>query len=211
MPALNSQKQNRQLYLAAVLLGLLAGGVMLFYQKQQPAPKGHCSAFTGLANFSRGEVAAFMPFAKPQMLPDISFYDANGKAYSLKEFYGQTILLNLWATWCAPCRTEMPTLDRLQQKRGDKDFFVLALSLDSGGIEKPKKFFKDIKIKSLLFYHDNEGAVFTGLRKAGLVTGLPTSFLLDRNGCVQGTLAGPANWASDEALKLIDAAKTDRH
>jgi thiol-disulfide isomerase/thioredoxin len=199
-----SQKQNRQLYLAAVLLGILAGSLMLFYQKH-PVSDAQCRSARNLAPFAKGEVAAFVPSAKPQALQDVSFHDADGKPHTLKDFQGKTILLNLWATWCVPCRTEMPTLDDLQKKRGGKDFTVIALSLDTGGADKPEKFFKAIKIKALGLYYDANGTVFISLRKAGLITGLPTSFLLDREGCVLGTLAGPANWAREEALKLIDA------
>lgn len=206
MPSLNSQKQNRQVYLAAVLLGLLAGGLMLFYQRH-PAPDAQCRHTPKLASFAKGEVAAFVPSSSPRIIPQLSFAGETNIAYDLTKFRGKTVLLNLWASWCVPCRIEMPTLDRLQDKRSDDSFIVIAVALETGNMDKQKKFFNSINIKSLDFYYDIDGVVFHNLRAAGLVAGLPTSVLLDKNGCVLGTLAGPANWASGDALKLIDAAK----
>jgi thiol-disulfide isomerase/thioredoxin len=205
MTPTQSQKQNRQLYLSAVLLGLLAGGLMLFYQKH-PTPDTQCKSARNLAPFVQGEAAAFMPSSKPQMIPRLSFADATNAPYDLNKSRGKAVLLNLWASWCVPCRIEMPTLDRLQDKRGDGDFTVIAVALETGNMNKQKKFFNSINIKSLGFYYDVDGIVFHNLRAAGLVAGLPTSLLLDKNGCVLGTLAGPAKWDSEDAIKLIDAA-----
>ena len=200
------QKQNKRLYLAALLLGLAAGGLMLFYQKDPPPPNSCADAAQDIGKFARGDVAAFITASHPYPLPELIFSDGNGQPRSLKDFSGKKVLLNLWATWCVPCREEIPTLDRLQKKRGD-DLSVVALSLDSGGAEKPKQFFAANKVNSLALYHDSGGNAFTDLRKAGLITGLPTSYLIDRNGCVRGALAGPADWAGEDALKLIDAVK----
>jgi thiol-disulfide isomerase/thioredoxin len=203
-------KQGGRLYLTAVLLGLFAGGLMIYLHKHSDnAASLACQSSSAvLAQAAHGSVAAFVPSRRGTMLPPVSFEDGNGVLRRLENFRGKTVLLNLWATWCPPCREEMPALDALQAKKGSDDFSVIALSLDEGGAEKPKAFFKEAKINSLGFYHDGSGAVFSALRQANLLAGLPTSILIDREGCVLGVLAGPADWKSEEALKLIDAALT---
>jgi thiol-disulfide isomerase/thioredoxin len=191
------------------LLGFAIGGIIIF-PKTTPAENElseHCAANAHkLDTFAQGEVAAFVPARKPRMLPDISFHGIDGEQKDLRAFRGKVILLNLWASWCVPCRSEMPQLDALQEKRGSAAFSVVAISLDADGFEKPRAFFKEIKIHSLDFFHDAQGGVFPALRKAGFLAGLPSSFLIDKEGCLLGTLSGPANWADKDALALIDAA-----
>ena len=159
-----------------------------------------------LMPLSKGEVAAFAPNSSPRRATPIEFKDATGRIVSLEDFKGRVVLINLWATWCAPCRKEMPALDELEQKLGGRDFAVLAINLDQRGGDKPKKFLEEIKVKSLLYYEDPTTNVFQKLKAAGRAPGLPSTILVDRDGCELGFLPGPAEWASEDALALIRAA-----
>ncbi|RMF01984.1 MAG: TlpA family protein disulfide reductase, partial [Alphaproteobacteria bacterium] len=111
------------------------------------------------------------------------------------------VLLNLWATWCAPCRREMPDLDRLQAELGGERFEVVAISIDKGGPDKPQRFLEEVKATKLNFYHDPTGRLGTLLKAYGL----PTTILVDAQGRELGRLAGPAEWGSEDAKKLIKA------
>ena len=124
----------------------------------------------------------------------------------LEHARGKTLLINIWATWCAPCREEMPTLDKLQAKLGSKDFEVVIINIDTARRERAPAFLKEIGVKNLAFYSDPKAEAFYKLKSAGKATGLPTTYLVGKDGCEIATLAGPANWASDEALALIRAA-----
>jgi thiol-disulfide isomerase/thioredoxin len=115
------------------------------------------------------------------------------------------ILLNLWATWCLPCRQEMPALDRLQGKFGSKDFAVVAVNIDTAKLDRPQAFLHEIGVKNLKLYTDSTAAAFQALKQAGKVLGLPTTILIGKNGCEIGTMAGPAQWDSKDALALLNA------
>jgi thiol-disulfide isomerase/thioredoxin len=159
-----------------------------------------------VAPFARGEVAAVNVAKSPLKVPDLAFTDANGKQMSLADFRGRTVLLNLWATWCVPCRKEMPTLDALEAKLGAKDFQVVAVNIDTRDPNKPKTFLKQIGVQKLSYYADPSAKSFQDLKAIGRAFGMPTTLLVDPKGCEIGSIAGPAEWASDDALKLIRAA-----
>ena len=116
------------------------------------------------------------------------------------------MLVNLWATWCVPCRKEMPALDSLQAKLGGKDFEVVAVNIDTRDPEKPKNFLKEANLTRLGYFADQKAKVFQDLKSIGKALGMPTSVLVDGQGCEIANLAGPAEWASDDAIKLIKAA-----
>lgn len=158
-----------------------------------------------LAPFARGEVAALTLNQNPQRLPDLTFLGADGKPVKLSDFRGRTVLLNLWATWCVPCRKEMPALDQLARQAGDK-FEVVAINLDTGDRQKPRRFLAEIGVAKLAYYEDPSTGVFQELKRLGRAPGLPTSILIDGQGCEIGYLAGPAEWASADALALVRAA-----
>jgi len=124
----------------------------------------------------------------------------------LADFRGRTVLLNLWATWCVPCRKEMPALDALQAKLGGDRFQVVAVNIDQRNLDKPKAWLEEVGIKRLGYYADPSAKVFQDLKAIGKAVGMPTTLLIDPNGCELGVLAGPAEWASDDAVKLIEAA-----
>jgi thiol-disulfide isomerase/thioredoxin len=159
-----------------------------------------------LAPLARGEVAAVNVQTDPARLPKLSFKDADGKERTLADWRGRTVLLNLWATWCVPCRKEMPALEALQVKLGGEAFEVVAVNIDTRDAGKPKAWLKEVGIGKLGYYADQSAKVFQDLKVAGKAFGMPTTILIDRNGCELGNLAGPAEWASEDAVKLIEAA-----
>ena len=132
---------------------------------------------------------AFSMRTTPQPLPEIQFENGQGEAMSLADFKGSVVLLNIWATWCAPCRREMPTLDRLQATLGGPDFQVVALSIDRQGLPVVQEFYDDLGLETLGLYVDETG----GAQRALSVLGIPTTLLLDREGDEIGRLLGPPN------------------
>jgi thiol-disulfide isomerase/thioredoxin len=159
-----------------------------------------------LGPLATGEVAAVGIASEPRRLPALTFKDADGKPRALADFKGRTVLLNLWATWCVPCRKEMPALDALQAKLGGEDFEVVTVNIDTRNLDKPKAWLQQVGVKRLGYYSDSSAKVFQDLKAIGKAFGMPTTLLIDRNGCELGTLAGPAEWASDDAVKLIETA-----
>src|SRR4051795_2986092 len=171
-----------------------------------PACRGAVDLARKLTPLAHGEVAALTMATTPLRLPDLAFEDATGKPRKLSEWRGRTVLLNLWATWCVPCRKEMPALDSLQTKLGGKDFEVVAVNIDTRDAEKPKNFLKDASLTRLGYFSDQKAKVFQDLKSIGKALGMPTSILVDGQGCEIANIAGPAEWASDDAIKLIKAA-----
>ncbi|MBL8573719.1 MAG: TlpA family protein disulfide reductase [Hyphomicrobiaceae bacterium] len=154
-----------------------------------------------------GEVAALMTARTPLSLKELKFNRADGSETTIGAFAGKTVLLNLWATWCAPCRKEMPALDRLQKARGGADFEVVAINIDTRDAEKPKRFLAEIGAANLAYYSDASFGVFNALKSKGRALGMPTTVLIDAKGCEIGTMNGPAEWDSPQAVALIEAAK----
>lgn len=153
-----------------------------------------------------GHVAAFKATDKAFSVADFAFKDKDGNDKTFADWKGRTVLFNLWATWCAPCRAEMPALDALQKDLGGDAFEVVPVSVDLGDPSKPKKFYQDIGLKNLGLYHDEALNSLNTLKKNGLAYGLPATLLIDKNSCVVGVLNGPAEWATDEAKELIKIA-----
>ena len=159
-----------------------------------------------LSPLARGEIAALGIAADPKRLPDLSFADASGAPRTLADFRGRTVLLNLWATWCVPCRKEMPALDALQGKLGSDRFEVVTVNIDTRNLDKPKAWLQEVGIGRLGYYADPSAKVFQDLKAIGKAFGMPTTLLIDPQGCELGSLAGPAEWGSEDAVKLIEAA-----
>ncbi|MFK5980760.1 MAG: TlpA disulfide reductase family protein [Rhizobiaceae bacterium] len=153
-----------------------------------------------------GEIAGFTLLDEAHYVGDLSFKDRDGKVVTIAEWTGRTMLLNLWATWCVPCRREMPALEALEKTKGGDAFQVVPVSIDTGEAAKPLAFYDEINLEALPFYADNTMKMFNQFKKKSLAFGLPTSLLINKNSCVVGALFGPAEWASDDAFKLIDAA-----
>lgn len=135
----------------------------------------------------------------PRSLPEIRFVNAEGRALTLADFRGKVVLLNIWATWCGPCRREMPTLDRLQAKLGGPPFEVVALSIDRAGLDAVKPFYEELKLQRLAIYIDRSAKVSHQLA----VVGIPTTLLIDAEGREIGRLAGPAEWDEPQFVAFI--------
>ncbi len=162
-----------------------------------------------LAEKAKGQVAAMGKADPPRSLKTLAFNDPTGKPMSVADLKGKIVLMNLWATWCAPCRAEMPELDEIQHLKGSDKFEVVAVNVDTGDDTKPKKFLEETAIKSLGYYRDNTLGIFNDLKRQGLALGLPVTLLIDKDGCLLASMNGPAAWASDDAKTLIDAALAD--
>ena len=152
-----------------------------------------------------GDIAAFAVADEAVPLPVFEIAGRNGEKSTTVDFAGRTVLLNLWATWCVPCREEMPALDRLQADLGGETFQVLPVSIDRGGPQKPLAFYEEIGVSHLPFHQDDTMGIFNDLKKKSLAFGLPVSLLIDKDGCILGNLNGPADWAGSDAKRLIGA------
>ncbi len=159
-----------------------------------------------IAPLAHGQIAALNISKSPKLATEIAFDGPDGKRLQLSDFKGKTVLLNLWATWCVPCRAEMPALDRLQAAVGGPDFEVVAINIDTARLERRKSFLESVGVKQLAFYTDSKADVFQTLKQAGKVLGLPATILIDPKGCELGVMAGPAEWDGPEAMALVRAA-----
>jgi thiol-disulfide isomerase/thioredoxin len=213
----NAARSYAKKRLALVLLGGVIGvtiglggiygiGRLMGNAGTEPACKPAVETARRMAPFARGEVAAVGVAKASKTLPPLAFKDASGADKTLADWRGRTVLLNLWATWCVPCRKEMPALDALQTKLGGPDFQVVAVNIDTRDTHKPRAWLNDVGIHQLGFYADHSARVFQDLKAAGKAFGMPTTLLVDPNGCELAALAGPAEWASDDAIKLVTAA-----
>ena len=153
-----------------------------------------------------GELAAFTIARQPEDLSALRFNGADGGPTTLAAFDGKVALVNLWATWCAPCRKEMPSLDRLQAALGGADFSVVPISIDTGDPMRPGTFLEEIGVKNLPVYTDRTTRIFEELKTKGIAVGLPVTLLLDRKGCHLGHINGPAEWDSEDGRRLIERA-----
>ena len=153
---------------------------------------------SGLASYATGAMAALEVLDEPLVAPEQAFQSQAGTV-SLPDFKGRVLLVNLWATWCAPCVIEMPALDRLQADMGGADFEVVAISLDRGGMDEASAFYDRLKLSNLQVYADPKWDVARALS----VRGLPVSLLIDRDGHIVGRLVGAAEWDSDETRALV--------
>jgi thiol-disulfide isomerase/thioredoxin len=141
----------------------------------------------------------FIMHEVPKPIAAIRFEDGQGQTRSLPDFRGKVVLLNIWATWCVPCRKEMPALDRLQATLGGPTFEIVALSIDRGGMDVVRKFFAEVGVRNLNMYLDTSGKAS---RELGAV-GLPTTLLVDRGGYEIGRLIGPAEWDAPEMVEFV--------
>ncbi len=199
--------------IVAVLIGAVIGFAGLYGiggLKRNAAGDSACRPAVDLARklapLAHGEVAALTMATAPLRLPDLTFEDADGKPRKLSDWRGRIVLVNLWATWCVPCRKEMPALESLQARLGGPNFEVVAVNIDTRDPEKPRNFLKEANLTRLGYFTDQKAKVFQDLKAIGRALGMPTSVLVDGEGCEIATLAGPAEWSSDDAIRLITAA-----
>jgi len=203
----------------AGLAGLLAGGAAIYVKESlsgnatgavasaEPAACPMAAAKAeAITPFSKGQVAAMRTVDNFRTLPNLVFNGPDGQKRTIADFAGKTLLVNIWATWCVPCREEMPALNALQKDLGSDTFEVVAINVDTGDDEKPKAFLEETKVKDLRYYRDASMGVFNTLKKEGLAFGLPVTLLMDDKGCLISAMNGPAAWDSEDAKALINAA-----
>jgi len=205
----------RRFALAAIVgaLAVLAAAAVL-YETARPAGKAasNCPADSAklaarLAPLAKGELAALSVASEPRLAEQFAFERQDGGKLTLADFKGRAVLLNLWATWCVPCRAEMPALDRLQAAKGDQGFEVVAVNVDTARLERRAAFLDSIGVKALARYADPSGDVFETLRRDGKALGLPVTLIVDKDGCEIGAVEGAVKWDSAEAEALVGALK----
>ena len=157
------------------------------------------SSATPVGSVRAGKKFSFTEMDTPKPVPVLKFVDGAGRELTLKSFEGQTVLLNIWATWCIPCQEEMPSLDRLQAKLGSVDFRVVPLSIDREGLPAVKAFYEELGLQSLGIYVDQTGKASRLLSAVGI----PTTLLVDREGREIGRTVGPAEWDSNEVIQTL--------
>ncbi len=202
---------KRAIAVIAVMVAIAATAFGLYGTGPFGRNGGECGdARTGdLARLATGEVAAFEVATSPDkgdLAHDLAFDGPDGARRSVADFRGRAVLLNLWATWCEPCKREMPALDKLQAELGGPRFDVVAVNVDTRNLDRPKAWLENTGIRSLAYFSDREARIFQTLRRAGLAEGMPTTLLFDAHGCRLGRVSGPAEWASPEGLALVRAA-----
>jgi thiol-disulfide isomerase/thioredoxin len=217
MDMTNIDKQPRRRRILWPIFGALAAAVAagaVLYGTVAPAGKAasDCPADSAklaasLAPMAKGELAALTVTGEPRRAEQFGFERPDGGKVTLADFKGRAVLLNLWATWCAPCRAEMPALDKLQAGSGDSRFEVVAVNVDTARLEKRGAFLDGIGVKTLTRYADPSGDAFETLRKDGKALGLPVTLVIDKDGCEVGAVEGGVKWDSAQAQALVDALK----
>lgn len=168
----------------------------------QPKGDAPASAMDFDQSLLIGEMADFEYAFPPRGAPQIAFEHA-GEAVMLADFQGKAVLVNFWATWCAPCLKELPSLDALQGDLGGKRFEVVAIAADPRGPEVAQQFLDRLEIKNLKLYADPRLAMASSIGGANV---LPVSILYDAKGREVGRLVGEADWESPEAVRLVRSA-----
>jgi thiol-disulfide isomerase/thioredoxin len=208
MIRLSAQPIRHRLLIAATMVAsavvlLLVG---LEYGSRVPSPEtavrqsAPATVSTGSASGNQLELSVF---DQPHALPEVRFQDDQGRDLTLGDFRGRVVVLNVWATWCVPCRKEMPTLDRLQARLGGKNFLVVALSLDRKGVEAVRGFYQEVGVENLAIYVDPSGKGSHALA----IPGVPTTLLIDREGREVARKMGEAEWDRPEMVSLVERTK----
>ena len=179
---------------------------------RQARPASDCPADSArlaatLKPLARGDLAALQVTSEPRRPPSFAFERPDGAKATLADFHGRAVLLNLWATWCAPCRAEMPALDRLQAAKGGPQFEVVAVNVDTARLEKRGAFLDSIGVKTLTRYADPSGDVFETMRKDGKALGLPVTLVIDKDGCELASVEGGAKWDLAASRRSATMAK----
>jgi thiol-disulfide isomerase/thioredoxin len=193
---------------AAVVAGaVLYGTVAPAGKAASDCPADSAKLAARLAPLAKGELAALHVASEPRRAIQVAFKRDGGAKLTVADFKGRPILLNLWATWCIPCRAEMPALDRLQAAKGGPGFEVVAVNVDTARLERRAAFLDSVGVKSLTRYADPSGDAFQTLHNDGKALGLPVTLVIDKNGCEVGAVEGGAKWDSAEAKALVETLK----
>ena len=158
-----------------------------------------------IAEAARGELAALNGTGEGRGYASLAFKDAAGKDMTIADFQGKALLVNFWASWCVPCREEMPALDALAAKYNSDAFMILPINLDigEGGRDKAKAFLDENGFANLPLYADNSFTAFDRLKQQAVAVGLPATLVLDENGCELGVLQGPAHWNTPDGEAVV--------
>jgi len=162
----------------------------IVWRNAQPALPQHSTPSPAAAQASASDQPPFIALETPRPLPPLSFVNSDGAATTLADFHGRIVLLNVWATWCVPCRKEMPALDRLQGKLEAADFAIVPLSIDHRGRDAVERFYRELGLKALRIYLDPSGNAPYTINAFGM----PTTLLIDRDGRELGRVIGAAQW-----------------
>lgn len=217
-----------RLVVIAALAGALAGAVAVYVRTSLPGNNATgipvaqtsdtetdaCAAKAdnakSLAAAAIGDVAAMLPADPPQSLKGLMFSAPDGTSMSLSDRAGKLLLVNLWATWCVPCREEMPALNALQEAMGSDEFEVIAVNVDTGDDTKPRKFLSETGVDALAYYRENTLGLFNDVKARGLALGLPVTMLVDADGCMLAHMNGPADWSGDDAKRFLASAMPEK-
>jgi thiol-disulfide isomerase/thioredoxin len=165
----------------------------------QPAFPPHSAPSVAMAQATASDQPPFIALDMPRPLPPLSFVNGDGEATTLADFHGRIVLLNVWATWCVPCRKEMPALDRLQASLEGADFAVVPLSIDHRGRDVVERFYRELGLNALRVYLDTSGNAPYVINAFGM----PTTLLIDREGRELGRVIGAAQWDDAAIVSLI--------
>lgn len=189
-----------------LLLLLIGSGVHFITSRETPAKMSTSADFITLPT-ATNKVALFSIYPSPLPVPDTAFLNEAGESVRLGDFKGKTLLVNFWATWCLPCREEMPELDQLQAEMGGDDFQVMVISVDRSGLEGSRAFLDDINIQHLDLFYDKRGKLARQMKAIGY----PATILIKPDGRQHGMLLGPASWNSPAARTLIKSIQSPAH
>lgn len=196
----------------AIILGLaglavaIAAWVLLGNAGQARECPVQEAAATAIGDAAVGELAALNGTGEGRGYASMAFKDASGKPMTIADLKGKKLLVNFWASWCVPCREEMPALDALATQYNSDAFMVLPINLDigAGGLEKAQAFLDENKFSNLPLYADSSFAAFERLKQQAVAVGLPATLVLDENGCELAVLQGPAEWNSDDGRAVVE-------
>jgi thiol-disulfide isomerase/thioredoxin len=211
---MNTEKKPGALKQIAAGLAVLAGitGIYWFQTDGRKTVPSEAAALATVVpssvtrELATGALAAFLVKTERKPVTNSAFQDGAGKALTLGDWKGRVMLVNLWATWCAPCRKEMPALAQLQKDLGSDQFEVVAISVDKKGVEASAAFLKETGAENLRLYVEPTLTILNDLQAIGL----PATILIDRQGREIGRLLGPADWASPEGQTLVKAALAEK-
>ncbi len=198
-----------------VMLGGLGNNWSFFSSPDAVASTEHnCSLSqaqrTDLDNAAQGDVAGMRLLDKAIDVKAVAFNDRDGNGKTIADYRGKKLFLHLWATWCPPCRDEMPLVEQLHMEKKDAGLVVLPVSIDLGDDLLPKAFYEQTGLKQLPFFHDGTMESFNILRKNAIALGMPTTLLINEAGCGIAVLSGPAHWNSADSYALMDVFLSDR-
>jgi thiol-disulfide isomerase/thioredoxin len=211
IPAARARLTPRRVLILALLSAGVALALSLIIGNLMPAQATQCDPQVALGqklgDVATGELAALTGTGEGRGYADMAFKDAAGVPTTIADFAGKALLVNFWASWCVPCRAEMPALDALAAKYNSETFEVLPINLDigEGGLEKAQAFLAEGQFQHLPLYADSSFSAFERLKREAVAIGLPATLLLDGKGCELAVLQGPAEWDTPDGHKVIEA------